>query len=297
MVTSDASTGNYSISDLPAGTYTLEAVKTGWNTSTETISLGSNTTLNFSLWPTSWEVIHIGGCSTIESITSVESLGKLFAVGDGGQTSFILSSSDGLNWQNLSSPTNEALVTVQGLGPYGVGVINKNGGLFYSTEESTWNYFANLTSEAIRDAYILDPSSWEVITESGKVVQTLDSGGSFRNITPPLDHQYYALQGYGPILIVVGANGSAFFTSECTGVSISWSQFNITTEALTSFFWDFSNKAIAGTQTGAIYVSTDQGSSFAREVDGIPYPITAATGGGNIFIVGGGNGLILKRTF
>gem|GEM_PF-2235753 len=306
VVTSDASTGNYSISDLPAGTYTLEAAKAGWNTSTETISLGSNTTLDFSLWPTSWEVITSStiGTTNLNDVASIENgsnplIGKLYVVGDSGK---IYSSSDGgTSWIEINSPTSESIVSVVDGGTC-VLIANQIGGIFSTIEanpsSSSWKYEGAVTNETISAWRAYGPASWNMVTSSGKLLKTSDGGTSYADITPP-GKTVKDVCTYGFAIGAACASGTIKISSD---EGSSWQDLNITPETtndlLGIFFRLGNNSAITVSAGGEIYVTQDFTTSLPkRELDGIPYPLRGCYTIGSLSgsMVVGENGLILRR--
>ena len=299
--TPDADTGTYSFSGLLPGYYTVIASKEGWTIPPifVTVSGASKTDQNFVALPSNWVLVKRAGLD-LDDITSMEGTdnalqGNMYAVGSNG---IILKSEDGgSSWAAIPSPTTEALISASSWGPYGLGIVNRLAGSFSTTEANTqvnsWVYYGILTTESIADISFYSGTSWEVVTETGKVLRALNSGESFSDLDVGIfanDVQSISAND----VVAVGDGGAARVYN-----GSSWSSLNVgTTEDLMAIFVRGTDGIITSSN-GTIFRSTDSGNTWSEDLDGVPCSLRGVyigPGNASAFVVGG-DGLIMKRVF
>lgn len=332
----DPADGTFRFDDVETGSYDLQAQKTGWwipGLENITVDAFAGAAANLLATPLSWRITSVGLTALpLRDITNVSLPARVLAVGGEGAHSVILMSRDASSWEvlNQDDPTLQPLVSVyptyftsepisaitiidrlsdefstflnEGGVVDWIPVIDldEGGDLFFIA-------FETITNEAIADRKVLSDASWIDLTESGKLLITVDTGGSYSDITPPgmKVNDIYKVQSQ---IVAVGDNGKAKSSQSLGSIwrdlsaleSLAGSD-NLTSVAFNRTGGDI-GCAVVGSASGNIYSTTDRGNTWKLELAGIPYPLLGAARPLvddftkiNDFQLVGGNGLIMKR--
>jgi hypothetical protein len=307
--TANTASGTYEVSGLDPGTYTVIASKDGWTIADieVVVSSADKTGQNFSAEPTSWEVLRVGGGQILKSVCSIEALaayrGEMFAVGSGSSVLLSAEASTPTSWSTWPSPTPEALIDTREWANNWLYVVDRLAAA-YRNNGGGWIPIGTFTNEAIVALDIGTNSTWEVVTETGKLVRTEDQGASYTDISPSgkFVRNVHLLDNELDTRVAVG-NGGYVGRRHSGG---SWvTCISDITEDLTGIeIWDIgSEKTMVVSSNGSIYVTTDSKfQHFTVDLSGVPYSLNSVRGTDfkhAVFPIGalvvGDNGLIMIR--
>lgn len=293
--TTETSASTFSFSPLPTGTYTLQAMKSGWDTTSETVSVTADATgVNIALYPTSWEVLNISADNIVLSEVGSTDADfsnpvKMFAGGQLGGQSRILSADlqSPFSWTTYSVPTSDALIGSQGVStPIGLIAIDSNSMVWNkATASGSWSFTIDLGSGQISSINAWGQLiSFEVLTSGGLIKQTLTGGALFTTKTLPGAIVANKVTHLGNdvannIWMAGTESGTAVVKTYASG---NWATLGDTASTIpaaevpTAFVTMSSRPSIIGTANGTIYTSVDYNSpgvNWTRDLSGVPYAI------------------------
>lgn len=311
--TANATDGTYSFTGLEPGTYTVVASKAGWTISDESSTISSaNVTRNLAAYPTSWEVLRVGGGESLKDICSSESVsafaGTLFAVGGSSSVMLTAEASDPTNWMSTSSPTTDALVEIyDGPGGNNLIIYSYAAGL-YTNNGGGWVFVATATSESVVAMDQATSRTAEAVTATGKLLRTEDQLVTLIDISPAgaFVRDVRILDNDEDKCVAVGNSGVVGDRYDSGSGSTWHNRTSDITEDLTGIeVWGSSGseKTMVVSSGGNIYVTEDtKFEHFTVDLGGVPYSLNGVRGTDMkhaVFpsgaVVVGDNGLILRR--
>lgn len=253
------------------------------------------------------------GGNTIRGISygtnSTDSLNYFAAVGDNGSA---WSSSDGVTWTSIPSPTSNQLNAISYLSKYIT--VGASGFIAYGTDLSTWTQAASNTTANLNA--ISSNGAIAIAVGDNGVIRRTGDGGSWSTITSPTTQNLYGVSySSSGIWNAVGAQGTLLtstdggvtWTATASGTSndlrsvvAQTSTVTTTTSPITT---TITYTVVAVGDKGTVLRSADGGSTWASQTSGTTANLLAVsqsssqlTGGttNNQFVAAGSAGTVIR---